>query len=122
MAIVGNMRQLSFCKIGDKKWTNVEGSPLSLEDVIYSQGRFYAATQHGVVASCDGKNPNSGTTIVATALGPKHQYTQKYLAVSSGRLLKVSRAYDTGDLDFPEDDGIETLSFGIFGLVERDLP
>lgn len=126
MAIVGNMRQLSYCKIGDEKWMNVEGSPPSLEDVIYSNNKFYVATQYGVVASCDGNNPNSGMTIVAKAFSPKYHHTQKYLVVSSGRLLQVSRSYEQ-EYDYLEDgsmlDGrIETVSFKIFGLVKRESP
>ncbi|KAF3336674.1 F-box protein [Carex littledalei] len=41
MAIVGKMRKLSYCRIGDKKWTNVEGCLPGLRDIIYYEGKFY---------------------------------------------------------------------------------
>jgi Protein of unknown function (DUF295) len=91
MAIVGEMLQLSYCRIGDKKWTNVDNCLYALWEVIHHEGTFYATTVRGVLMSFNIEEPNS-TKIVAIGL-TMYLYVnmdKKYLIMASGRLLLVS--------------------------------
>ncbi|KAF3336668.1 F-box protein [Carex littledalei] len=90
MAIVGQMRQLSYCRIGDKKWTHIDGCLPELCDVIYNKGKFYACTKHSVYII----DPNS-TEIFALGL-PTGYYdiSMNYLVMLSERLLLVCRTHN----------------------------
>ena len=91
IAIVGEEKKLSYCRIGDKKWTNVEGYMKSLTDIIYHEGKFYGTTSGGVLIFFNIIESNS--TIIIT-LGHSIDYydnSRKYLVMASRRLLLVYR-------------------------------
>ncbi|XP_078153078.1 putative F-box protein At5g55150 [Carex rostrata] len=91
MAIVGENRKLSYCRIGDKKWTNVKGYIKSLSDIAYYEGKFYGTTNEGILMSFNIGDPNS-TKILTLGLSIDHNdISQKYLVMASGRLLLVYR-------------------------------
>ncbi|KAF3336669.1 F-box protein SKIP23-like protein [Carex littledalei] len=95
MAIVGTKRKLSYCRIGDKRWTNVEGSLQKLSDVIYYEGKFYATTDDDGLISCNIMDPNSTETVSILTLVHSRTFTsvdKRYLVMASGCLLLVSRA------------------------------
>ncbi|XP_078163444.1 putative F-box protein At5g55150 [Carex rostrata] len=95
MAIVGSMRTLSYCRIGDKRWTNVEYGLRSLSDVIYYEGKFYVIDVWGILMSCDIIDLNS--TEIVSMVTPIYSYfkycDRKFLVMASGRLLLVSRRW-----------------------------
>ncbi|KAF3338536.1 putative F-box protein [Carex littledalei] len=102
MAIFGPMGKLSYCKIGDKKWTNIDCPLSGLCDVIYYNGKFYATTKPGALMSCDIMDLNF-TKIVASAphsdssdcySNDSNDYCysrRKYLVMASGCLLLIRR-------------------------------
>lgn len=94
MAIVRPMGKLSYCKIGDKKWTHIDCRLSGLCDVIYYNGKFYATTKEGALMSCDIMDVNF-IKIVASAPpndSNDHCYSRrKYLVIASGRLLLSRR-------------------------------
>ncbi|XP_078163347.1 putative F-box protein At5g55150 [Carex rostrata] len=96
MAIIAFRRKLSYCRIGDKRWTNVECGLHSLRDVIYYKGKFHVINNWGVLMSCDIMDRNS--TKIVSMLTPIDSYfyycNRKYLVIASGRLLLVSRKWE----------------------------
>ncbi|KAJ3694580.1 hypothetical protein LUZ60_010060 [Juncus effusus] len=96
MAIVGELHRLSFCKLGDEKWTNVGGSPSLIDDVTFYQSKFYAVSQFDLTISFDGKNPNDHVKSKVVAQGPLARGNLKrYLVPSGGHLLQVWRTIES---------------------------
>ncbi|ONK66504.1 uncharacterized protein A4U43_C06F8880 [Asparagus officinalis] len=93
MAIISLSHVLSFCRIGDDKWTNVEDSPLHLTDVVYYKGQIYAVNYEGIVVVYDFSGDKKMKQIANSPdfLCP----AQRYLVESTcGDLLQVVRVYD----------------------------
>ncbi|XP_078172388.1 putative F-box protein At5g55150 [Carex rostrata] len=91
MAIVEKNRRLSYCRIGDKKWTNVEGYIHSLSDIIYYEGKFYCTTSVGILMSFNIIDPNSTEMVTLGLSIDRHDFSRKYLVMASGSLLLVYR-------------------------------
>ncbi|ONK66411.1 uncharacterized protein A4U43_C06F7600 [Asparagus officinalis] len=93
MAIISLSHVLSFCMIGDDKWTNVEDSPLHLTDVVYYKGQIYAVNYEGIVVVYDFSGDKKMKQIANSPdfLCP----AQRYLVESTcGDLLQVVWVYD----------------------------
>ncbi|XP_020249662.1 putative F-box protein At1g65770 [Asparagus officinalis] len=127
MAIISNPCVLSFCKVGDDKWTNVEGSLTQLQDVIYYKGQIYAVNYEGIAVVYDFAGDKKMKQI---ANAPDMLIDDRYLVESiHGELLLVVRMLDYGD---DEDDGhdndeedkvvYETTDFLVYKLESVDEP
>lgn len=121
MAIVGNNWTLSFCKLGDDKWINVNGSPYYVEDVVYHNGKFFVVTYLGVTLSCeeDGNN-NFSIKIIAEPpidVNERHFEVCRYLVMSRGVLLHIERIMKPRRKDRGAGYYFETIRFNVFELT-----
>ncbi|KAF3331353.1 F-box protein SKIP23-like protein [Carex littledalei] len=87
LAIVGRKRKLSYCKIGDKKWRNIDCCFGKFCDVIYYNGKCYAITDYGYLVSCDLIDTNFTKTIFLAPPIDSLYPRRKHLVMASGRLL-----------------------------------
>ncbi|ONK65302.1 uncharacterized protein A4U43_C07F35730 [Asparagus officinalis] len=104
-AIISNFGVLSFCRVGEDKWTNVEDSLMHIQDVIYYQRQIYAVNDLGVAVVCDFAGEQKMKQI---ASAPPMLTGERYLVESiHGDLLLVARFYDLRYDEDDEDDGDE---------------
>ncbi|XP_020270853.1 putative F-box protein At5g55150 [Asparagus officinalis] len=97
IAIITMFEVLSFCRVGDDKWTNVEGSPLYIKDVIWYKGEVYAVDEYGVAVVYDFAGDK---TIKQIAYSPDDLLDcERYLVVlTNGDLLQVVREREYGQI------------------------
>lgn len=118
MAIYGREQKISFCRIGDEKWTRIPVTEYfcKYQDVIYHKGQFYAVTDAG-------EDGEEGAVVVfeldpipkVTEVAPIPNETMtfnKYLVESSGMLLLVTRFLNEYDNNWV----FRTTSFEIHRL------
>ena len=110
MAIISYMAVLSFCRPGDDKWTNLEGSMAYLSDVVPYKGQFYAITEMGTTIVCDATGDGNVKEIVNGGCGPRKRHL---VESASGDLLHVARIMD-------EDTESFTTDFDLYKLEAVD--
>ncbi|ONK66526.1 uncharacterized protein A4U43_C06F9110 [Asparagus officinalis] len=117
VAIISNLRVLSFCRIGDDKWTNAEGSLTHLQDVIYYEGQIYGINYMGIAVVYDIAGDKKMKQI---ANAPDQLFVvDRYLVESTnGDLLQVVR-----EIDYRYDGDVgKTSEFYIYKLESVDEP
>uniref|UniRef100_A0A7N0RBU0 F-box domain-containing protein n=1 Tax=Kalanchoe fedtschenkoi TaxID=63787 RepID=A0A7N0RBU0_KALFE len=115
MAILNQSSELGYCKNGDKSWSIVDGVE-GCEDVVFSNGLFYAVNKTGCVMSCDVSGPWPKVCVIDTARidgGDMH-----YLVGVEEGLLFVSRYLDmVYEEDFDQPDVMyKTIGFTVFRM------
>ncbi|KAF6151395.1 hypothetical protein GIB67_012255 [Kingdonia uniflora] len=110
MAIRGEVSNLAFCKLGDKKWTVLgddnNGYRRGYMDIIFFKGQFYTLTVNGKVEVCDLGASLTTTTIKSPTDLRIGISNKRYLAEMGGELLIVTRYMDT-----PSDVRKERLNY-----------
>lgn len=91
MAIVSSLSVLSYCRPGEDKWSNVEGSTLYLSDVIPYKGQFYAINETGTLVACDAEQDGKMRLVTGGAYEPRKRYL---VESTSGDLLHIARLRD----------------------------
>ncbi|ONK66805.1 uncharacterized protein A4U43_C06F12160 [Asparagus officinalis] len=122
IAIITMFEVLSFCRVGDDKWTNVEGSPLYIKDVIWYKGEVYAVDGYGVAVVYDFAGDK---TIKQIAYSPDDLLDcERYLVVlTNGDLLQVVREREYERSDKEEDEFLlPTCDFVVYKLEVFDEP
>ncbi|XP_020270817.1 putative F-box protein At1g65770 [Asparagus officinalis] len=118
MSIISNLRVLSFCRVGDDEWTNVEDSLIHIQDVIRYKGQVYAIDYQGLAVVCDfAQIANSPYYVVNS---------HRYLVESTyGDLLQVVREINNrgDDDDYEDDEGNSTTyKFLVYKLEAVEKP
>lgn len=117
VAILNHSGDLAFCGSGGGSWTFVEDAPSDCEDVIYSDGLFYAVDKFGVVSMIDLRGLQSQVSVVSTA----RQFAGdiQYLVKLGHELLLVTRYLDIVN-DAMDDELISliyrTVRFEVFRM------
>ncbi|ONK55451.1 uncharacterized protein A4U43_UnF3190 [Asparagus officinalis] len=95
MALISNFSVLSFCRVGDDKWTNVEHCLNHLQDVIRYNGQIYAVDYEGITVIYDftGDKKMRQIANAPKARGDEHRYL---VESTQGDLLQVVRLFDYG--------------------------
>ncbi|KGN55474.1 F-box protein SKIP23 [Cucumis sativus] len=117
VAILNHSGDLAFCRSGGGSWTFVDDAPSDCEDVIYSDGVFYAVDKYGVVSLMDLRGSRSQVSLVATERQLAGDI--QYLVKLGQELLLVSRYLDIVN-DGMEDELIpvmyRTVRFEVFRM------
>ncbi|KAM7270600.1 hypothetical protein ACFE04_029814 [Oxalis oulophora] len=91
MAISGRIGMLSFTKLGDKTWTDVEMPTQLYKSVVYYKDKFYVVGGRGMYAcEINYDQPPEATLIARTPYSVVKNSTS-YLVESSDELLLVCR-------------------------------
>ncbi|XP_022975457.1 F-box protein SKIP23-like isoform X2 [Cucurbita maxima] len=92
VAILNHSGDLAFCRSGGESWTFVDDAPSDCEDIVYSDGLFYAVDKHGVISVMDLRGSRSEVSLVTT--GSQSAGDIQYLVKLGRELLLVSRYLD----------------------------
>ena len=110
MTIYGDKKLSAFTRPGYKAWIDIKSPTRCYDDIAFYKGKFYVVDCHGEVFVC---RTDDDQKLEFKVIVPRPKVTkgttQKYIVISSGALLLVSRmrgglSYLGGDRNYEENE------------------
>ena len=117
VAIYGEYGRLAYCKLGDRKWTFLDGVHCYY-DMLFHRGQLYAMTADGTIMVCDIHNPfPKMIKLVSPPPGPSLTWKINLVESSVGLLIVQRRVKSLGEIDASTETFMyKTLWFKIYKL------
>jgi Protein of unknown function (DUF295)/F-box domain len=89
VALVSDVSAIRFCRVGDSKWTRLENTPLTIDDIIIHNGKLYAINRWSDLFEIDVADP-AKVKLVAVP-GSRPTGSKCFLVDLCGELVLLSR-------------------------------